>query len=61
MINEEDFEDWDLCIECKGNKRVKLFTSFDYCENCDGAGWVPKGHGWKKDKFASFISGAMKS
>ena len=57
MINLEDFEDLDMCPDCKSIGTLKLFTSKDNCKRCEGSGWLGKGDGWNKSE--AFASGAI--
>ena len=49
-MNEEhnDFNDHDMCPDCKGTGQYIGFNIIEQCLKCEGAGWVPKGDGLNK-------------
>lgn len=51
QVNPEDFEDFDLCGECKGSCKYTGFWKVEDCPTCEGAGWVAKGEGLTEDEW----------
>lgn len=49
MGDEHDnFQDFDMCPDCKGKGHYPTFLWDDDCPRCEGAGWVEKGTGWSR-------------
>lgn len=50
-VDPENFDDFDLCRDCKGACKYTGFWEVRDCPTCEGAGWVEKGAGLSKDEW----------